>query len=301
MGTSMLRGFGLTIHAELARAFIIMRRYWFATVIAMAMGYGTLIGIVYGLIFASQSEMVTDMAARAINGILGFLIGVFAFGIVGMFTQGLQGMARTGELEQVCLSPFGLVINFFARSFVSALNSIFSSTVMLVLVAVTVGRGSLQVAPVETALLLILTYINLIGFGFMVGGLVLVFKQVGQIAMIIRFGMLGLAIFAEQVLRPGVPWVLRAVAHALPITDAAVCLKYVLIQGQERMVTRGSGRLASILVDENMEPVMRHMPVYFHESFFFLLVSCVVWTLVGISVFRFLENWSRDKGTLGAY
>jgi ABC-2 type transport system permease protein len=268
-------GFFRIIKAEIVRGFIIMRRYWFATLIGMAMGYTTLIGMVYVLTMHTP-DSVRQFADKSIGTILGFLVGIFAFGIVGMFSQGLQGMARTGELEQVCLSPYGLVMNFLGRSFVSALSSIINSTIMLVLVAATVSQH-LHIAPFETLALLGLTYINLIGFGFMVGGLVLVFKQTGQIAMIVRFVMMGLAVIATDASVSGWPFLLRMFAHMMPITDAVICLKYTLIDGQ----ANGS--------------------VFLQESFFFLLVSCVVWTSVGIFLFRLMEDWSRDKGTLGAY
>ena len=312
-----MRGFFLIVKAELVRSFIIMRRYWFATIIGLAMGYGTLVGMVAALMFAAESEMVTNMANKAVSGILGFLIGIFAFGIVGLFTQGIQGMARTGQLEQVCLSPFGLVTNFFARSFVAAVNSILSSTLMIVLVAKTVASDNLHLAPLETIVLLALTYVNLIGFGFMVGGLVLIFKQTGQVAMIIRFTMLGLAIFAEKVVEMN--RAVRWLAHMLPITDAAICLKYTLIQGQQRFRLDEAGEKivkeiipvldpsGNPVVGDNGEQVvntvyeMVHQSVFVQESFFFLLVSCVLWTLIGIACFRFMENWSRDRGTLGAY
>ena len=302
----IVRSFFLILKAEIVRSFIIMRRYWFASIIGLAMGYGMLITMVYGLMFASENPAVKDMANNAINGILGFLIGIFAFGIVGLFTQGIQGMARTGELEQLCLSPFGLVANFLARSFVAAVNSILSSTIMLILVAATVASGSLHMAPVETVVLLGLTYVNLIGFGFMVGGLVLIFKQVGQVAMIIRFAMIGLAIFATEGIAQW-PRVLRWLAHFLPITDAAICLKYTLIQGQQKVVDlipaldeAGVPRLDEA-GEQIMDPVFVFSSVFVHQSFFFLLISCAIWTTVGITCFRYMENWSRDRGTLGAY
>lgn len=311
-------GFILVLKAEITRTLIIMRRYWFASILGLAMGYGTLIVMVYGLMFAAQSEVVQDLVHRVINGILGFLIGVFAFGIVGLFTQGIQGMARTGELEQLCLSPFGLVVNFLARSFVAAVTNIFSSAVMLILVAATVASGSLYIAPFETIVLLGLTYINLMGFGFMVGGLVLVLKQVGQVAMIIRFAMVALAIFATEQISEW-HWAARSFAHALPITDAAICLKYVLIGGQQRPVLDEHGEkiITDMVpaVDEAGEVILDSagdallVPVYetvyasvfTHQSFFFLIISCVIWSVIGIACFKYMENWSRDKGTLGAY
>mgnify|MGYP005837676835 CR=1 FL=1 len=310
-----LTGFLLVLKAEVVRAFIVMRRYWFASVIGIIMGYGTLITLVYGLMHTPTA--VKEMAEKAINGILGFLIGVFAFGIVGLFSQGLQGMARTGELEQVCLSPYGLVTNFLARSFVAAVGNIISSAIMLILVATTVAE-SLHVAPIETLVLLGLTYINLIGFGFMVGGLVLVFKQTGQVAVIVRFAMIGLAIFATEKVYEW-PWMARWVAHALPVTDAAICLKYTLIQGQQAPLINEAGErvvceiqpaldaAGQPLVDAAGHPMLIttydtvFSSVFMHESFFFLIISCVIWNTIGIALFRFMENWSRDKGTLGAY
>ena len=73
----------------------------------------------------------------------------------------------------------------------------------------------------------------------------------------------------------------RAIAHCVPITDAAISLKYVLIKGQHI-----DGRYSSILVQ---------------PSFYYLILNAAAWTLIGIACFRYLENWSRDKGTLGAY
>ena len=215
----------------------------------------------------------------ATNAALGFIIGLFAFGIVGTFSQGLQGMMRSGQLEQLCLSPYGLVTNFMARSMVGAVTSVLSSSVMLYFVAKTVD-GRLYADPVPTIILLVLTYFNLIGFGFMVGGLVLLFKQTGQIAMLVRFALLGLAVWVSDSIDTGyraIDWLV----HALPIADAAICLKHVLIHNQ--MI--GGERVS----------------VFSLPSFPLLLISCVAWTLIGISIFKVMENWSRDKGTLGTY
>jgi hypothetical protein len=266
-------GFLLVVKAEVVRSLIIMRRYWFATATGILMGYGILIGLVFAFMY--NREMVADvMAQRATNVSLGLIIGMFAFGIVGMFTQGLQGMARTGELEQLCMSPHGLVTNFLARSLVTSVTTILSSAVMIWLVAATV-KGKLHADPLPTVILLFLTYLNLIGFGFMAGGLVLVFKQTGQIAVLIRLSLIALAVGASDNMAQWPP-VMQWVAHILPITDAALCLKLVVIQGAGTAV-------------------------FSHPSFYFLLASCLIWTFLGIACFRFFEDWSRDKGTLGSY
>lgn len=271
-----LWGFFLVMKAEVVRMLIIMRRYWFASVIGIIIGYSMMVALIFA--FVSQRDRVEEFTSGlegGMEGALGLMIGLWAFGLTGLFTQGLQGMARTGELEQVCMSPYGLVTNFFARSFVMALNSILSLGIMLVLISWTLG-APLYVHGIVTPLLGFLTFANLTGFGFMVGGLVLVFKQTGQIAMILRLIMIGLALLATTRDISEWPLLARFLVHLLPITDAAICLKL------------------SILDDAGFAVLQ-------HPSFFFLLISCVVWNVIGVTLFHFMEDWSRDKGTLGTY
>ncbi len=292
-------GFFLVMKAELVRTLIIMRRYWFSTIIGIAIGYGMLMALIFGFMNSSDkhsdvgevaSEVGAALESRAAdNGFavnatesaLGFMLGMFAFGIVGLFTAGLQGMARTGELEQVCLSPHGLVTNFLARSFVASVNSIFTWCILLMLISYSVD-SQLHLDFVPLVALLFLTYFNLIGFGFMMGGLVLVFKQIGQVAMIIRLAFIGIPLFVSESIYDwdvkANPFLLivRGLLHIVPSADAAICLKMVLVGG--------SG-----------------YSIFTHPSFFWLIVNGVVWTMIGIACFHYLENWSRQKGTLGAY
>lgn len=300
--------FLLVMKAEIVRSLIIMRRYWFRTLTGMIIGYGMLMVLIAGFMYSQSAEDAENQGKtpiervtpggmqdrgllsfedpeKATNYVLGFIIGMFAFGVVGMFSQGLKGMARTGVLEQLCMSPHGLITNFLARSAVGSVTTVFTSGIMVYLVTISVG-GTLFFYPLEIFVLLGLTFANLLGFGFMVGGLVLVFKQVGQVAILIRMGLFGLALFArEELLQQG--WALAAVMHALPITDAAICLKYVLVKGQ---MTPVPGEGAPVFAS-----------VFSTTPFFGLVVSCLVWTMLGVVVFKFMENWSRSKGTLGAY
>jgi len=274
--TNMMAGFFLVMKAEVVRMLIIMRRYWFASVIGIVIGYGVMIALVFA--FVSQRDQIDEFTAgmeASIEPILGLMIGLWAFGLTGLFTQGLQGMARTGELEQVCMSPYGLVTNFFARSFVMAINSIFSLGIMLFLISWTLG-AELHIHPVITPLLAFLTFANLTGFGFMVGGLVLVFKQTGQIAMILRLMMIGCAFLVTRWDIYAWPALAQFLVHLLPVTDATICLKLAILDNAGYAVLQ-------------------------HPSFAFLLVSCVIWNVIGVTLFHFMEDWSRDKGTLGTY
>ncbi|MFA7693504.1 MAG: hypothetical protein WCX86_11470 [Candidatus Hydrogenedentales bacterium] len=284
--------------AELVRSFIIMRRYWFRTITGMIIGYGMLMVLVAGFIYSrpgveNAMDRFKDNPMGATNFILGFMIGMFAFGVVGMFTQGLQSMATTGVLEQLCMSPHGLATNFMAQTMVGSVTSIISSGIMVYAVTWSVSRGGSGMLHWDTLpilILLILTFFNLVGFGFMVGGLVLVFKQVGQVAILVRMGLFALAVFAREEMMHQ-PFPIPYMLHMLPITDATIALKYVLIHNQ----------MVSVGTTEAGEPIMQFSSVFFHSSFYWLLVSCIFWTFLGLFVFRFLEDYSRSKGTLGSY
>lgn len=313
-------GFFRVLKAELVRMWIITRRYWFATLIGIIIGYGMLITIVFA--FMTNRDAVTKVAGawanQAVNGSLGFIAGMFAFGLVGMFSQGLQGMMRSGELEQMCMSPYGLITNFLARSFVMAVNSVLSLSIMLWLVATTV-QGTLHFDPLVTMLIFSLTYVNLIGFGFMIGGLTLVFKQIGQVAVIIRLAMIGIATMATTGDIDAWPMAPRVMAHVLPITDAAICMKYVFVEDQHTPVLDADGKKiiaeknpvfdeeGNPAVDEAGQQVFQtvykteYMSVLNHRSFWLLVASCIFWTPIGIALFRAMETHSRYKGTLGAY
>jgi hypothetical protein len=55
------------------------------------------------------------------------------------------------------------------------------------------------------------------------------------------------------------------------------------------------------VLDATGAPVMQFVSVFQHPSLYFLVGSCIFWTIVGLACFKLMENWSRRKGTLGAY
>lgn len=201
-------------------------------------------------------------------------------------------MAQNGQLEQLCMSPHGLVSNFMARSLMAAATAVPTSAVMVWLIAYQLGFDMPMDTPVDFLKLLalmMLSFMNLIGFGFMVGGLVLVFKQTGQVAVIVRMGLLGVAVTADNVHEYS--RVARAFMHALPITDATLCLIHLVIRGEMQPIYNSSGEAVG----------SEYVPLFFYPSFPLLVLNVLVWTFVGITCFRIMENWSRNKGTLGAY
>jgi hypothetical protein len=97
-----------------------------------------------------------------------------------------------------------------------------------------------------------------------------------------RMALLAIAMLSSEALLEGKGAAFAALMHALPVTDASICLKYVLIDGQ---ISAAGERVS----------------VFAHSSFYYLILNGTVWTALGMVCFKFMENWSRAKGTLGTY
>jgi len=59
-------GFFLVLKAELVRGFIIMRRYWFATLTSMILGYGMLMALIVG--FMARRDDVARAGGQRNDG-----------------------------------------------------------------------------------------------------------------------------------------------------------------------------------------------------------------------------------------
>ena len=62
-------GFFLVMKAELVRSLTIMRRYWFATVIGIIVGYGMLVGLILGFTAGMSNMLPPETVAEIANGV----------------------------------------------------------------------------------------------------------------------------------------------------------------------------------------------------------------------------------------
>lgn len=254
----------VVVGAQFRRTFIEFRRYVFETV----SGIVTLLGF-FVMLF---------LGARAVGGqlpgfgdtlssiVVAYAVWAFAISAYQNLTNAVVLEAQQGTLEQLAMSPFGLVRVLLGHVAAGLVFNFGVTTVLLVLMMGVTGRwlniDLLSVIPLAFA-----TIIGIVGVGFAVAGLAVVFKRIQsalQIALVVLIALV--AVPAESV----------TFVKYLPLAWGTTLLRRVMVDGD------------SIL---SMAP----------GDLLFLVANSAGWLVLGVGAFKVLEGVARDRDLLGHY
>jgi ABC-2 type transport system permease protein len=204
---------------------------------------------------------------------LGFITWMYAMMAIGNVAYGVRGEMSAGTLEQMAMSPAPLGVMVLGR----VIANLLVTTVQVVLVSIGLRALVGISAPMNAAgvLILLLTLLGILGFGFLIAGAVLVWKQVESLANLVQNTLL----FLNGSLLPVdrfPPW-LTALSHVFPSTQGIIVLRRVVLGGQS---------LASVWGDGSLPWLIAH-------SALFLLAGCFV--------FFVCERTAKRQGSLGQY
>lgn len=239
-----------------------MTRYAFDTVASLVMMYVLFIVIFFGV--RGLGDITEGQTLSTI--ILGFNVwALLAFAYSSVATS-LLAEAQVGTLEQLAMSPRGLLGTVLIKFWVTFVFVIVQIAVLLVAAMATAGRW-LHIDIVSVAPLVIVTAAAILGIGLVMGGLVLVFKRVQAVSSLMQFALIGLV--------------------ALPV-DQVAAVKFVPI-------SLGFHLLNRVMVDG--DPISA-IPL---GDLAILAGSSGVVLMFGIAVFKKMEAICRDRGLLGQY
>ena len=233
-----------------------------------------LLTLVFVFVFISYFAGGGELDSERLPGsLLGFLLWFYAaFAISGM-SGGITGEASIGTLEQLYMSPMPTWLVFVGR----VIATFVKGTAMVVLLGVVLAMILPVTLPLELAALppFALTMVGLFGFGYAIGGLTLVFKQISSASGLLT----NVLLFLNGALLPVhhfPPW-LETVAVFLPTTQGIIVLRKVVVDGMS---------LTAVWQDGSMV---------------FLAVQSAVFLLVGWVLFNVGERIAKQRGTLGQY
>ena len=263
----MIRTLLIVVPGEMRKALLIAWTYKMNTLI----GLFTLGFIFVGIAFFVQGG-VLDPAVLATT-LLGYLVWMYAALAVGDLSGGLGSEMQAGTLEQMAMSPVPLGIVLLGRSLANLVITTVQVVLMVVVMSLLFGvRLPLhwEIVPV-----LALTWVGILGFGYVIAGAMLVLKQVGSFAGLLNNALAFLnGSFLPVADMPG--W-LAAVAKTLPSTQGVVVLRQVSLGGDSLSTVWREGSLVGLLIHS----------------------ACYV--VVGGLVFSLCERHARERGTLGQY
>lgn len=165
----------------------LLRRYLFNSLMAVVGFYA-----IFALLFFAGGAVAPSTISNSIEGIVvGYFLWVMAVIAFQKTSSDLYREAQWGTLEQLYLSPYGIGRVVAMNSVVNLVGSFALGAVMLVSMVATTGTQFGLDVP--TVLVVgVLTLCPPIGVGFLVGGLALVYKRVGQAASLVQLALLGL-------------------------------------------------------------------------------------------------------------
>jgi ABC-2 type transport system permease protein len=234
-------------------------------------GLFTLGFIFVGVAFFMQGGAMEP--AYMVTTLLGYLTWMYAALAVGDLSGGLSSEVHAGTLEQMAMSPvpLGIVLlgRVLANLLVTTLQVILMGMVMSLLFGLHIPLRW-EVVPV-----LGVTWVGILGFGYVVAGAVLILKQVGSFANLLNnaFAFMNGSFLPVE----SMPGWLAGVSKALPSTLGVIVLRQVTLDGRELQDVWREGTLQALLI---------HSALYL---------------TAGGLLFALCEKRARDRGSLGQY
>lgn len=197
--------------------------------------------------------------------VVGYVVFMLTQQAYQSFSNQIFQESTTGTLEQLALSPYGLLrvmlVDFLAQSVVA----VFQLGIVILPIMATTGLW-LHFDIISVAVLLGLTMTGVLGLGLGLGSLAMVFKRIGGVV-----GLLGLSFM----LLVAAPVDRYPVLKLLPVAHGNFELRQVLV-GRSSIFARP-----------------RELAILFGVS--------SVYVLLGMVAFRFMDARARERGLLGQY
>jgi ABC-2 type transport system permease protein len=253
---------GRVCRSLLLRQAITMRRYLFNTVAMIASVY-----IVFLLMFTGVRAMAAPtLFGSQIEGlVVGYVVWMLAVLGFAYLSQGITQEAQTGTLEKLYLSPVGFRWVSAFHQLAGLLANLLVVALLLGLITVTTGV-SLRIDLVSVLPLVLVAIVPAYGFGYLAGGLALVYKRVEAAFQILQF------VFVAFLVAPD-SWPL---ARYLPFNLGVRLLTRVMVKGL-RLWQLDRAELGV------------------------LLGTGAFYLLTGVVLFTRLEKVARERGLLGHY
>ena len=252
---------------ETRKGLIIMWDYKFSMLMELLGIFMIFVGITF---FVGQGDITQEQIASTV---LGFFITFYAMSTISTMSWALMNEAQTGTLEQMYMSPTSTQLIILGRS----LASLVAATIQVVLVGAVIlllFRVSLALS-IHTIPVMLITLFGLLGVGYLIGGLTLIFKQVGPIANMMQ----NLLLIVNGTFLPVsmMPAWMGFIVQFVPSTLGIILLRRVVLEGAT----------VSMMIQDG--------------SLLWLTAHSVTFFVGGWFIYAFCERVARQQGTLGQY
>ena len=258
------------LKAEIKLALIKMRRYPLQTLSSLIVLYILFTGLFYGSRAISTGDLLPPSEGLAGQAIVGFFLWYLALFAIDSMSQAIGEEAQTGTLEQFYLARWDFAVMLFFRFLASLTSSMIMAIPLFLLLKLSTG-ATMRLNLIRTLLIVGITTIGLCGFGYVLAGLTVLFKRLGNAISIVQFGLLFLALTPIERLSPP----LQFIAATLPLAQGVKLLRITLEQRSSLSIS-----LLQMLL---------------------LIANALAYLTIGLLWFRWAEKVARERGLLSHY
>jgi ABC-2 type transport system permease protein len=211
-----------------------------------------------------------DMIASAL---VGYLVWMYVASALSDLTYGLRGEINAGTLEQLAMSPAPVGLLLIGR----VTTNLMMTTIQVILMG-TIVLSFIDVhltIPIGALLALFITFIGVLGFGYIIAGAMLIFKQVESLNNLFSNA---LAFFNGAFLPiSALPAWLASISVLLPSTLGIIVIRSITLEGKTLLDTWQNGSLPA------------------------LITNSMVYLLLGLGIYLSCERIAKNRGSLGQY
>jgi len=180
----------------------------------------------------------------------------------------------SGTLEPLFVTPVPRISILVGAAFSDTLQCTFSACVLLVISSMLFGvtYAFTMVAPI--VVMLTMMVFALYGFSFLIAGLILVFKDPSVLTELIS----------------NITYVLSPITYPIQALPSAARYAAVLVPSTVAIIT-----IRELAITGLFEPIS-----FFQASILMLVLIIGFWT-IGILAFRWGENWTKERGSMGGF
>lgn len=165
-----------------------LRQYWFETVSAFTFIIAIFVGLFYGV----KSVMPSMQEGGSLDGLVfGFILWTFATGAYGAVTKTIVEDTQKGYIEQLFLCPSGFSKLMLTKTLAELLIG-YIYLIIIAFMSMWLTGNWIDINFLNLFGLLMLAAPSLIGLGFLISGLALLFKKVETIGAMLNLGLMGL-------------------------------------------------------------------------------------------------------------
>jgi ABC-2 type transport system permease protein len=225
------------------------------------------VGIVF---FLDGGEVSPEKVA---SPLLGYLVWMYAVTAISDLSYGLRGEISAGTLEQLAMSPAPVALLLIGRVIATLL--IATVQVFLMGMAMYLLLNVRIPLRLEALPVLLVTLLGVFGFGFIIAGVMLIFKQIESFSNFLNNALA----FLNGSFLPvsAMPIWMALIAKTLPSTQGIIVIREIILDGKSLAATWSEGSLGG------------------------LMINSVLYFVVGWLVFAVCERIAKNRGSLGQY